>query len=152
MKIVLLNDIKGTGKSGEILEVKDGYARYLINSKKAKEATAGVISEVKAKEESRKYKLEIEKKQAQQIFDRINNQTVTVKIAAGMSGKLHESITNAKISEILKKEFGVNIDKRKISFTNSGNIIKTFGMHSASVQLFPKITANIMINILEINE
>lgn len=152
MKVVLLNDIKGTGKSGEILEVKDGYARYLITSEKAKEATAGVISEVKAKEESRKHKISTEKKQAQQIFDRINNQTVTVKIAAGMFGKLHESITNAKISDALEQEFGVKINRRKISFANSENVIKTFGMHSASVQLFPKITANIMINILEINE
>ena len=152
MKVVLLNDIKGTGKSGEILEVKNGYARYLITSNKAKEATTQVIKEIKAKEKSREREIAIAKEQAQQIFDKINNQTLNIKIAAGMSGKLHESITNAKISEALKKEFGVDIEKRKISFANSGNVIKTFGMHSASVQLFPKIVANIIINILEINE
>lgn len=152
MKVVLLNDIKGTGKSGEILEVKDGYARYLITSNKDKEATTQVIKEIKAKEKSREREIAIAKEQAQQIFDKINNQTLNIKIAAGMSGKLHESITNAKISEALKKEFGVDIEKRKISFANSGNVIKTFGMHSASVQLFPKIVANIIINILEINE
>ena len=152
MKIVLLKDIKNLGKPGDILDLKDGYARYLINNKSAKKATPGAINEVKIKQKAKERELEELKKQAQKIFNKINNQVINIKIAAGISGKPHESVTNAKVSDALKKEFGVNIEKRKISFENSGNIIKTFGMHSAIVQLFHGITANISINILETNE
>ena len=152
MKIVLLKDIKNTGKSGDILDLKDGYARFLIISKSAKEATPGAINEVKIKQNAKKHELEELKKKAQEIFNKINNQVINIKINAGISGKTHGSVTNAKISEALEKEFGINIGKNKISFENDGNIIKTSGIHSASVRLFPGIVASISINVLEINE
>ena len=152
MKLVLLKDIKGTGKSGEVIEVKDGFARYLLNSKSAKEATFGALEEVKAKKKSKERELAIAKENAQKIFEKINNQTVTLKIAAGISGKIHESITNAKISDALKKEFDVDIDRRKIVLSGSEHVIKTFGMHSVNIQLFTGISAKVIVNVLGINE
>ena len=152
MKIVLLKNVKGTGEMGKILDVADGYARYLLNNKLAKKATSGAMQEVKDKELSKKREIELAKEQASLIFKRINGRSIDIRVSAGKSGKLHESVTNSKVASALNEQLGVEIDKKKISLVGSEHGIKTFGAHSVSVQLFAGISANVIINIIEINE
>ena len=151
MKVILLKDVKGTGRSGDVVEVKDGYARYLLNSNSAKKVTSGVRQEIKDKEMSKERKNALAKEQALEIFRQINEKVLNIGVDAGVSGKLHKSITNARISDELKKKFGIEVDKRKISLLDSEHVIKTFGSHSCSVQLFPNISANILVNVVETN-
>ena len=151
MKVVLLKDIKGTGKSGDVIEVKDGHARYLLNKKKKKKVTSGVMQEIKDKEMSKERENALAKEQALKIFAQINEKVLNIGVDAGVSGKLHKSITNTRIGDELKKQFGVEIDKRKISLLDSEHVIKTCGSHSCSIQLFPNISANILVNVVETN-
>ena len=151
MKVILLKDVKGTGRSGDVVEVKDGYARYLLNSNSAKKVTSGVRQEIKEKKKSKERKNALAKEQALEIFRQINEKVLNIGVDAGVSGKLHKSITNARISDELKKKFGIEVDKRKISLLDSEHVIKTFGSHSCSIQLFPNISANILVNVVETN-
>ena len=115
MKIILLEDVKGIGKKGELKEASDGYARnYLFPRKLAKEANAQAMNEFKNAERAKQHKIETEKANAQAAAAQLEGKTVKLTAKAGQGGKLFGSITTKEIAETIRKDFGLDIDKRKL--------------------------------------
>ncbi|MDD6174576.1 MAG: 50S ribosomal protein L9 [Firmicutes bacterium] len=147
MKVVLLADVKGSGKKGELVTVSDGYARnFLLPRNLAKEANAQAMNELRNREESIRFKVETEKKNAQNTADTINGKTVKLTAKAGQGGRLFGAVTAKEIAEELKRSFGVEVDKRKIVLEND---IKAFGTYECEVKLYNGITAKIYAMVSE---
>ncbi|MEE0858460.1 MAG: 50S ribosomal protein L9 [Acutalibacteraceae bacterium] len=147
MKVILLQDVKGTGKKGELVEVSDGYARnFLLPKKVAKKATAQAMSELKNAEDSKAFKIEEEKKRANGEKALIEGKSLNIKAKAGQGGKLFGSVTAKEISAELKKQFSINVDKRKITLDTD---IKAFGTYNAEVKLYTGIIANVKVVVTE---
>lgn len=148
MKVILLKDVKGIGKKGELVEAKDGYARnFLLPRKLAEEANATNMKEMKEKEDSDKLKKKNELADAKELAEKIEKTKVVIKTKAGEGGRLFGSITTKDISEILKDEYGIEVDKRKIELED-GNI-KTMGTTQGTVRVYPKVVAKLKIQIIE---
>lgn len=147
MKVILLQDVKGTGKKGELKEVSDGYARnFLLPKNLAKKATAQAMSELKNAEESKAFKIEEDKKKANAEKAKLEGKSINIKAKAGQGGRLFGSVTAKEISAELKKQFGINIDKRKISLDVD---IKAFGTYNAEVKLYTGIVAKVKVVVSE---
>lgn len=145
MKVILTADVKGKGKKGEMVTVSDGYARnFLFPRNLAINADAQAMTELKNREESKAFHISEEKKAAQEICDKINGKTVAIKAKAGASGKLYGAITSKEIADEIKKQFAVDVDKRKISV----NDIKAAGDYSADVKLYNGIVAKVTVSIV----
>ena len=145
MNVVLLADVKGTGKKGEIKEVADGYAKnFLIKTGKARVADKGAISENEMRKASNDYHKEMEKQSAQELGKKMNNIKLVVGIKCGENGKTFGSITSKEISEGLAK-LGYEIDKRKIELKEP---LKTIGNYQISIKLHPEVTAKINLEIV----
>lgn len=146
MKVVLLADVKGHGKKGELCTVSDGYARnFLFPKKLAIEANATALNELKNREDSKAHHLAEEKKAAEEIAKKINKQTVEIKAKAGESGKLFGSVTAKEIAAAVNSTFGVEIDRRKMNVKD----IKQFGEYSAEIKLYSGVTASITVIVKE---
>lgn len=147
MKVILLQDVKGTGKKGELVEVSDGYARnFLLPKKVAKKATAQAMSELKNAEDAKAFKIEEEKKRANGEKKLIEGKSLNITAKAGQGGRLFGSVTAKEISAELKKQFSINVDKRKISLDTD---IKAFGTYNAEVKLYTGIIANVKVVVTE---
>lgn len=147
MKVILLQDVKGTGKKGELVDVSDGYARnFLLPKKAAKKATAQAMSELKNAEESKAFQIEEAKKKANASKALIEGKSLNIKSKAGQGGRLFGSVTVKEISAELKKQFSLNVDKRKISLDTD---IKAFGTYNAEVKLYTGIVATVKIVVSE---
>ena len=147
MKVVLLANVQGRGKKGELVNVSDGYARnFLFPRKLAKEANAQAMSELKNAEQARLHKIEVEKATAQEAADKINGKTLKLSAKAGQGCRLFGSITAKEISEELKKSYGLQVDKRKIELSSD---IKSFGTFECEVKLYTGISAKIFVMVSE---
>lgn len=145
MKVVLLTDVKGTGKKGEIKEVADGYAQnFLLKTGKARKADNGAISENKMKKEANDYHKEMQKQDAIAIAQKINGTKILVKIKCGDNGKTFGSITSKEIADELNKK-GFDIDKRKIELKEP---LKTIGLYDISAKLHPEVSAKFKVEII----
>ena len=143
MKVILTQDVKGQGKKDQIINVSDGYARnFLFPKKLAVPADASAVNDVKNKEASKQHKIEVEKKEAMDIAEKLKGITVKFEYAAGPDKKLYGSVTSKDIAEMLKKDHGLDIDKRKISLTEN---IKSFGNFTADVKLYTDVIGKINI-------
>lgn len=145
MKVILQADVKGTGKKGQILEVADGFARnFLFPKKLAVEATTGNIQDIshkKALEDRRKLK---EKEDAIQLGNKLNSLAVEVKTKTGEGGRLFGSVTSKEIADALKKQHGVEIDKRKLDIKEP---IKALGSFQVQVKLHPEVMAKLQVHV-----
>ena len=147
MKVVLLADVKGSGKKGELVNVSDGYARnFLFPKKLAKEANAQALNELKNAEESRAFKIKQETEAAQASADKINGKSVSILAKAGQGGKLFGSVTAKEIAEAIKKQYGVDVDKRKMDTKGD---MKAFGTYECEVKLYSGITATVKAVVTE---
>ena len=147
MKVILLQDIKGTGKKGELKEVSDGYARnFLLPKNLAKKATAQAMSELKTAEEAKTFKIEEEKKRANGEKSQLEGQAIKITAKAGTNGRLFGSVTAKEISAELKKQFSINVDKRKITLDAD---IKSFGTYNAQIKLYTGIVAQVKVVVSE---
>ena len=147
MKVVLLADVKGSGKKGELVNVSDGYARnFLFPKKLAKEANAQALNELKNAEESKAFKIKQETEAAQASADKINGKSVSILAKAGQGGKLFASVTAKEIAEAIKKQYGVDVDKRKIDTKGD---MKAFGTYECEVKLYSGITATVKAVVTE---
>ena len=143
MKVVLLSDVKGQGKKDQVVDVSDGYARnFLFPKKLAVPADNSALNNVKNKEASKQHKLDVEKQQAVDTAEALKAITVKFEYAAGPDKKLYGSVTSKDIAEALKKDHGIDIDKRKITLTEN---IKSFGNFTADVKLFTGVTGKVNI-------
>lgn len=146
MKVILLKDVNGTGKQGDVKDVADGYARnFLIAKGAALEATQKNLSDLAGKKASQQHKKDLEKAAAQEIAEAINNKKVVAKAKAGKGGKLFGSVTSANIAEVIEQQLGKKVEKKKISM----NEIKAFGSYQAEIKLYNGISAKISIEVVE---
>lgn len=146
MKVILLADVKGQGKKDQIIDVSDGYARnFLLPKKLAAPADSKAINEAKNKEASKQHKLDVEQQNAKEIAAKLETITVRFAYAAGPDKRLYGSVTSKEIAEALKKEYGIEIDKRKITLSEP---IKSFGTFRAEVRLFTDIIGTITVEVV----
>lgn len=147
MKVILLEDVKSLGKKGELVNASDGYARnFLLPKKLAKEANAQAMNEYKNAVDSKNYKIETQKANAEKDKATLDGKKLVITAKAGSNGKLFGSITAKEVSAQLKKEFGVDVDKRKIVLSSD---IKAYGEYSAEVKLYSGISAEVNIEVKE---
>ena len=147
MKVVLKQDVKGTGKKGELVEVADGYARnFLLKRGLAIPADAGAMNELKNREAAKAYRLAEEQKAAEDQKAAIDGKTVKLTAKAGANGKLFGSVTNKEVAEEIVKQTKLDIDKKKVSI---GDPIKMLGERTAVIKLHPKVTAEVKVKIVE---
>ncbi len=141
MKVILLADVKGQGKKNEVIEVSDGYGKnFLIPRKLAKLADAQSVNDAKTKESARLYRLETEKKDAQELAEKLKKITVTIKASCGGDGRLYGSVTAKDISERLAADYGITLDKRKLVVKDP---IKAYGKYALEVRLYPEVTGTL---------
>ena len=147
MKVILLTDVKGTGKKGELHEVSDGYARnFLFPKKLAKEATAQAVGEMKARQASAAYHAETERQSAMALAEKLNVMTVKVHAKAGSAGRLFGAVTTKEIADAMTEQLGTPIDKKKVAIEGD---IKTYGEYEAIVKLHAGITAKTKVVVCE---
>jgi len=143
MKVILLQDVKGTGKKDEIVNVSDGYARnFLLPKKLAVEASAAAMNDIKNRERAKEHRIQEEKKAAQAVADKLSGTTVKLTAKAGNSGKLFGSITAKEVAEEISRKAGIDIDKRKVSLASE---IKSFGTYEVEVKLYTGISAKMFV-------
>lgn len=146
MKVIFLQDVKGTGRKGEIKEVSDGYARnFLIAKGLAKEATDGTIKEMTAFKQSEQKRKEEDLKKAKQLANKIENLTITIPAKAGEGGRLFGAVTNKQIADALIKE-KMTIDKKKILLDEP---IRNLGYINVPVKLHQEVTATLKVHVKE---
>ena len=146
MKVILTADVKGLGKKGELVNASDGYARnYLIPRKLAVQASAQALNELKNREASKKHKEATEQANAREAAQTINAMTINISANAGQGGKLFGSITAKEIAEHIKKNFNVDVDRRKISVED----IKSHGTYEADIKLIAGISATYYVVVSE---
>jgi len=146
MKVILLQDVKGKGKKGQILEVSDGYARnFMLPKKMAIEATADAINTVKMNDKATQERIAREKAEALAVSKKLREMTLTVTAKGGGNGRLFGSVTNQEIADALAKA-GVKLDKRKIVISDP---IKNVGTYTVNCKLGYEISAPLTVKIEE---
>ena len=148
MKVILLQDVKGKGKKGQMLEVSDGYARnYMLPRKMAIEATADAVNTKNMNDKAAAEKAARERAEALETSRKIRELTVTVKAKGGGNGRLFGSVTTQEIADALKASAGITLDKRKIVMSDP---IKSVGTYTVQCKLGYEITAPLTVKIEEI--
>ena len=146
MKVVLLADVKGHGKKGELCNVSDGYARnFLFPKKLAIEANATAMNELRNREESKAHHIAEEKKTAEETAAKLDGKQIEITAKAGASGKLFGAVTAKGIAAEIKKKFDIDIDRRKMQVAD----IKQFGEYTAEIKLYSGITAKMQVIVKE---
>ena len=146
MKVILLDNIKGVGKKDEIINASDGYARnFLFPKKLAVEANNENMSKLKAKKQSEQYKKDVNKENAEKIAKKLDDITLTIKVKAGENGKIFGGVTSKEISEELKKQYKIDIDKKKIILNEN---IKNVGSFDISMKLFEGVTGKLKVKVI----
>lgn len=145
MKVVLLQDVKALGKKGELVTVSDGYARnFLFPKNIAKEANAQAMNELKNAEQSKKFKTDTQIANANDAKAKLEGSTFVMSAKAGANGKLFGSITAKEISAEIKKQKGIEVDKRKITLKSD---IKTCGVYDVEIKLYTSIIAKVQVEV-----
>ena len=145
MKVVLLKDVKGSGKIGDIIDAKDGYARnYLIKNGLAKEADAQALNKKKKQKIAQEFHRQEQLKFNRELKEKIDGKEITVSVKIGENGKLFGSVTNKEVSEKLL-ELGFDIDKKKIILSDN---VKNVGRFSAVIKISPEETAKITVIVV----
>ncbi|MBQ7847662.1 MAG: 50S ribosomal protein L9 [Clostridia bacterium] len=147
MKVILLQDVKGQGKKGELVNVSDGYARnFLFPKKLAKEADAAAMTDLKNKEAAKKYKEECEKADAKALAEKLEQITVTVSVQGGADGRLYGSVTSKDVAQALQEQHGITVDKRKIELPEA---VKSYGGYQLTVKVYAGIQAKLKLTVKE---
>jgi len=147
MKVILLQDVKGKGKKGQMLEVSDGYARnYMLPRKLAVEATPDAINTMRMNDKAAAEKAAKERAEAMEVSKQLRATTVTVTAKGGGAGKLFGSVTSQEIADALKAQTGIGLDKRKIVLADP---IKNVGTYTVQCKLGYEITAPLTVKIEE---
>lgn len=147
MKVILLQDIRGKGKKGQMLEVSDGYARnYMLPRKLAVEATPDAVNTMRMNDKATQERIAREKAEAMEISRKLRGMTLTVTAKGGGAGRLFGSVTNQEIADALEKN-GIKLDKRKIVIADP---IKSVGTYTVTCKLGYEISAPLTVKIEEV--
>ncbi|MPM20597.1 50S ribosomal protein L9 [bioreactor metagenome] len=147
MKVILLKDVKGTGKKGEVKEVSDGYARnYLLAKKLAVVADNTSMKELNEKNKSQEIKAQKEYEAAVELGKKMEELNVVIYSKAGDGGRLFGSITSKDIAEQIKKQHNIEVDKRKISLDEP---IRVLGSRMVDIKIHQKVTTKMRVDVKE---
>ena len=146
MKVILKADIKGVGKKDQVIEASDGYARnFLFPKNLAVEANADNMNKWKAKQQSKQYQKQQEKEEAMYIADKLSKISLKIKVKAGGNGKIFGGVSSKEIAEMLKKEYQMEIDKKKIDLKEP---IKTLGERKVEIKLFEGVVGSVRVDVI----
>ncbi|MBS6475680.1 MAG: 50S ribosomal protein L9 [Clostridiales bacterium] len=147
MKVILLKDIKGTGKKDQIIEASDGFARnYLIPKKLAVEATGANMTILRQQQDSAQHKQELARQEAEALSKRIASLSVSVEMKIGKDGRPFGSVNAKELADALQAQHGISVDKKKISIDGQ---VKALGNYAAEVKLYPGISAKLAFAVKE---
>ena len=148
MKVVFLEDVKGKGKKGEVKDIADGYANFLIKNRKAEEANAATISALKGQKKAEEKKQAEELAAAQELKALLEKDESIIKLSAkiGEDGRLFGSITTKQVAEALQKQHNVKLDKRKIELDSP---IRALGFTKMPVKIHPEVTVMLTVQVTE---
>ena len=146
MKVIFVQDVKGSGKKGEVKEVSDGYARnFLFPRKLAMEANSQAMSELKNREAAEKHRIDMEIAAAKASAEKLEGKTVRLTAKAGANGKLFGSVTPKDVAAAIAQQFSIELDKRKVVVED----IKAFGTYPVEVKLYNGISAAMFVMVGE---
>ncbi len=146
MKVLLLQDVKGQGKKDQIIEVSDGYGRnFLIAKKLAVIADKSAVNEAKGKEASKQHKLDVQKAEAEALAKSLNDKTLKIVADGGKDGRLYGSVTSKDIAEEFKKQYSLDIDKRKIVLDDP---IRAHGVYTVEAKIYNGISATFKVSVV----
>lgn len=145
MKVILLQDVKGTGKKNQLVNVSDGYARnFLFTKKLAVEATVDNLQKLKEFNASQDLKKQREIENAKELAKKIETIKISVKVKSGDTGKIFGGVTSANISDELKKQHNIDVDKKRILLEEP---IKILGAYTVNIKLYEGINAKLKVNV-----
>ena len=144
MKVILLDNIKGVGKKDEVINASDGYARnFLFPKKLALEATKDNLVKLKAKQDSNQHKKDLEKAKAIEIANKLKEIVLKIEVKAGDNGKIFGGVTSKEISENLKTQYNIDVDKKKIVLKET---IKVLGTVNVDIKLYEGVLYTLKVN------
>jgi len=144
MKVIFLQDVKGSGKKGEVKNVADGYARNMLLPKGlAAEANNSNMNELNNKKAAAQHKIDVDTAHAKELAEQLKGKGVTI-IAKSGNGKLFGAITAAMVAEAVEKQYGIKIDKKKVTLKSE---IKNIGTYEANLKLYTGISVDIAVNV-----
>ncbi|MGL5616350.1 MAG: 50S ribosomal protein L9 [Sarcina sp.] len=147
MKVILLKDVKGLGKTGEVVNASDGYARnFLFPKKLADVATENNLHILNVKKENERRQKLAEIEAAQKLAAELKDKVVKVEGKAGDNGKLFGAITSKDVAELINKQFNVKIDKKKITM----DTIKVAGTYIIDVKLYPEVSTKMKVMVVPV--
>lgn len=147
MKVILMQDVKGQGKKGQLVEVSEGYARnFLLPRKLAAAATADALNTMNMKEKARKAEEARQKAEAEATAEKLKECPVKVTAKAGTGGRLFGAVTTKEISEELQKQYGVDIPKQKLALEEP---IKSFGNYEVKAKLGFEVSGTVYVSVYE---
>jgi len=146
MKVILLEDVKGVGKKGQVLNASDGHAtNFLIPKKLAVEATKANMNNLENQQRKAEMKHENEVAAAQALADKIKEVKLTLKVKVGKDGKMFGSVSNKELGEALQTQKSIAVDKKKIVLSTP---VKSIGEYAATVKLHAKVTAPLQFEVI----
>lgn len=145
MKVILLQDVKGTGKKDQIVEASDGFVRnYLIPRKMAREATAEALNAIEKSKSADKHREDVRRAEAETKARMLKGKVVQLSVRGGENGKLYGTVTNDQIAAALKEQHGVEVDKRKLELEEP---IKSAGQAFVTLKLMAGISTRMIVNV-----
>ena len=148
MKVILLENIKGVGKKDEVINASDGYARnFLFPKKLALEANKENMAKLQAKKASDQHKKDVEKEQAHEIAKTLKTLQLEIKVKAGENGKIFGGVTAKEISDNLKENYQIEVDKKKIILDEP---IKNLGIFQVEIKLYEGVTGKLKVQVSSI--
>jgi len=148
MKVILLEDLKGIGKKGQLINAADGHARnYLLPKKLAMEATEHNVRELEARKKALENKKRKDYLDALELKKTLESKGIDLRVKTGESGRLFGSVTNKEVADALAAQHGIQLDKKKIALAEP---IKTVGEKKAEIKLYTDVTANVTLNVMRL--
>jgi large subunit ribosomal protein L9 len=148
MKVILLTDVKGRGKEGDVIEVARGFAaNYLMPRKMAVEATSGNLKQLQARMHNIEKREEAKRTEAEGLAAQVSGKALVIEAKAGEGGKLFGSVTAGMVADALAAQFGVEVDRKRLDLHGH---IKTVGQHEIDVRIYQDVTASIVLNVIPI--
>lgn len=145
MKVILQQDIRGTGKKDQIIEVSDGYARnYLLPRKLAREATSDAVNAIANAQSAQKHRDEVKKLEAESKAKELKGKVVNLTAKGGANGKLYGAVTNDAIAQALKDQYGIEVDKRKLEPEEP---VRSAGQTLCTVRLSAGVSTRMILNV-----
>ncbi len=147
MKVILLADVKGQGKKGDVVNVSDGYARnFLFPKKLAAEADAQIMNDIKNKEEARLHKIALEKAAAEELASKLKTLGIKIVKQSGADGKMYGSVTAKELADELANKHGITVDKRKFVISEP---IKSYGEYKIECKLYTGISSTLTVSVCD---